>query len=437
MLLVVLGGVAVGVSISRPVIGVAIAFVLVPIGNVGLVGIPSLADSEAPVWLLPLAWTAFIFLVSLARLSAGPRREEPPRLLIVLGLYLAAALGATAFVDDLSAAIPLLRSLFTGFLLFLSVAFVVRTRTDVQWILGGIALTAAIIGAYAGYQYTSGYAGSEGFITTSGELVQRATGGLGHPNAAGGFFAMLAPLIVVGGLLARRGRSLYMVAFGLALVGLYVSFSRASLLALALAPIFLLRDRRTLLLVPLLVVLLLTAAPSLVEERFATLTSDGSELATRADFFRTAQFIWTQQPVLGVGLGGFPEAYADARLAGKQFLPTTVFQPPPDAHNIFLQLLAEQGVIGLLALLGLLTVAVRSALTVAKVGGWAGTFGIGVLAVLAVFLVTNQFSVTFLEVNATIFVGILGLLSAVHAIALREEVDAGSDAPTLRQTAAQ
>lgn len=433
VLLLVLAAGAAAVSISRPVIGIAIAFALVPLGHVGLVAIPSLEGSAAPPWLLPLAWVTFIFLVSLVHLRGRLDGGSPPRLSVALGLYLAAALVATAIGNDLSPAIPLLRSLLVGFLLFLAVAFVVRTRADVQWVLAGIALPAAIVGGYAGFQYLTGYTGGEGFITTGGELVRRATGGLGHPNASGAFFAMLVPLTIAGALVARRGRTLYLAASALAVVGVYVSFSRGALLALAMAPILLLRDRRTLLLVPLLVILLLAAAPSLVEERFATLSSEGSEVATRADFFRTSQSIWAQQPLLGVGLGGFPEAYAAVRVAGKQFLPETAFTPPPDAHNIFLQHLAEQGVVGFLALLGVLTVALRSALRVARAGGWLGALGTGMLVALAVFVVNNQFSVTFLEVNATMFVGILGLLSAAHAIAVTEEGEdgrSGSGPPT-------
>ncbi|MEJ7790094.1 MAG: O-antigen ligase family protein [Thermoleophilaceae bacterium] len=426
VLLALLGLAAACVTIWRPVIGIAIAFVLLPVGNAGLASLPAPEGGQAPVWLLPLGWVAFVSLVSLVHLVNRREGAEPPRMSVAVSVYLAAAFAAAALGGDLSASIPILRSLFTGFLLFLSVAFVVRTRADIAWVLGGIAVAGAILGGYAGYQYGTGYAGSEGFLTSTGELVQRATGGLGHPNAAGGFFAMLAPLILAGAFVARRGRWLFLGALALVLLGLYVSFSRAALLALGVAPILLLRDRRALLLVPALVILLLTAAPRMVEERFATLSSSGSEFATRADFFETAQFIWTEHPVFGVGLGGFPEAYADARVAGKQFLPDTVFKPPPDAHNIFLQHLAEQGLIGLSVLLALLTVATRAALRVRRAPGLLGRLGTGMLGVLAVYLVTNQFSVTFIEVSSTVFLGILGLLSAAHAMALAEEGGDGS-----------
>ena len=414
---------AVAATVWRPQIGIAVAFVLVPIGNAGLVKVPlgTLGISDPPPWVLPSVWVVFVLLLVLARPSQDDGLE-PPRLSLALGIYAAVALLATAVAAAPGTAAPILRSLATGILLFAAVTLAVRTRRDVVWVLGGIAAAAAIIGVYAAYQRATGYTGGQGFYTSSGELVYRATAGFPHPNQLGGFMAMLIPLIIAGAFIARRWRTFFLIAAALGLFGLYVSFSRASMVGLAVAPLLLLRDRRGLLIIPVLGVLLLTAAPNLVEERFATLSSGGSEFATRTDFWDTARFIWTQHPVVGVGLGGFPDAYADARVAGKEFLPTTIFQPPPDAHNIFLQLLAEEGLLGLLAFLALIFLAFRTAMWVARSDGWLGTLGTGLLATLIVVVVNDLFSVTLLEANGAVFLGVLGLLSAAFRIRAQDRV---------------
>jgi O-antigen ligase len=171
-------------------------------------------------------------------------------------------------------------------------------------------------------------------------------------------------------------------------------------------------------------VAVLAVTPGLITERFATANQSGGDLATREDFWNAAEHIWEGHPVLGVGLGGFPGAYASARLPAKQFLPDSVLEPPPHAHNLFLQMLAEQGILGLLSLLAIIGVAVRMALELRRhAERWLRVLGSAMLAALVAFLIHNMFDVTLIEETGIDFWAMLGLLSALSAIGREAPVE--------------
>lgn len=400
------------VSASRPHIGVAAALAIAPLGAFGVSG--------QVLKLFLLGWGVYLF--GLALLRGRTTRSSPgmPRLAIVLALYLAVAVAAFALSSEPTEARRLMRTLITGLLLFGTVSLTVRDRKQVLWILGGASLAALMVGGLATVDYLRGTGTDGGFLTNSGEVVSRVTAGFAHPNQLGGFLVLLVPLGIAGALLHPRARLFHLAAAALAVGGIYASFSRGALIGLVLVPFVFLRGRRTLVIVPVIVLLLGFAAPNLLVERFATLTSSGGEASTRVDIWRSALQIGESHPIAGVGLGGFPQAYANARIAGKAFLPQTIFEPPPHAHNLFLHLFAEEGLLGLLALLAVVTAAVRATLALRRAPDhWTRVMGCGLLAALVAFLVHNQFDVTLFDVSTAIeFWAVLGLISALPEFAL-------------------
>jgi O-antigen ligase len=137
-------------------------------------------------------------------------------------------------------------------------------------------------------------------------------------------------------------------------------------------------------------------------------------VGTRTDIWRAAVTIWEQHPVLGVGVGGFPLAYAETPIPGKLFLPNTVFQPPPHAHNLFLNILAEQGIIGFVVFLLVVLIALRACVRLrAGPDRFMRMLGTGLLAALLAFLVHNLFDVTLFDsvTGPYVFV-LLGLVAA-------------------------
>jgi O-antigen ligase len=330
---------------------------------------------------------------------------------------------------DSSHASPVIRSLITGIALFWVVTTRVRTRAQAMWVLGGLSTGGAIVGSFAVLQHVLGTSSRVAFATSTGEIIGRVDAGFGHPNQMAGFLVLLVPLALAGVILQRRGRLLYGMAALLAVVAIYLSFSRATLLALAVVPLVLLRGRHLLLAVSVLVVLVAVATPGLLRERFLTLTSDRPEVTVRGDIWRTAEQIWAQHPLTGTGLGSFPRAYAEARVPGKTFLPATDLEPPPHAHDIFLNVLAEQGLLGCTALLAVLVAAFTRAVGLRRSSQWwVRLLGRAILASLAAFMVHNLFDVTLAENTQVYLWGLLGLLSALAAVDGRAEAGLGAAA---------
>jgi O-antigen ligase len=409
-------GALVVATAQRPEIGVAAAYVMVPLGNVQFYGV-------TPWWPVT-AWAAFLLVTcgwyAFARVNSLP---SVPVLAVPLAVYVMATVFAFGVAAGAESARAPLRSLVTGVLLFAATVFSIRDRRQLPWILAGIAGGALLAGLYALYQSVTGFSASEGFVTESGAVVHRVTAGFAHPNALGGFLVQLVPFVLAGLLLSRRTRPYYAVALAFALIGLYLSFSRSAIVALLLVPFFFVGGRRMLMLAPLIAVLLLFATPGLSRERFATLTQSGAEFATRSEIWRTAGSLWSEHPVVGVGLGQFPDAYSKSRVPGKEFLPNTALQPPPHAHNLFLQSLSEQGIIGTIALLAVLAAAIRTALRLRRLEDpTLSLIGSAGLASLTAFLIHNQFDVTPLEGTGIYFFGLLGLLSAATGIAKGGEI---------------
>jgi O-antigen ligase len=400
------------VSLTRPEIGVAAGLLLLPLGRLGVTG--------NPPWAVPALWSTWLFVLALRPSSVEGRAVgRLPRGGIVVLIFLGVTLIAFAIAPVARGAFPILRTDVTGLMLFYAIARLVRTRPQVMWTLAGAVASATIVAGAALFALYTGRTGSVGFLTSTGDLVNRLTvGTFTQPNSLGGFLVLLAPFALAAALVERRGRLVSLGALLVISIGVYETFSRGALMGLAAVPFVFLRGRRLLFVVPLVVVAVLVVTPGLVTERFATVNQSGGDLATRQDFWNAGLHIWADNPVLGVGLGGFPNAYSQARVPAKQFLPDSVLEPPPHAHNLFIQMLAEQGVLGLLALLAVLGVAVRMALELRRhAERWLRVMGSGMLAALVAFLIHNMFDVTLVQETGIDFWALLGLLSALTAIA--------------------
>jgi len=329
-------------------------------------------------------------------------------------VFAATVLAAFALSPAPDVGLPILRSTVTGVVLFLVAAATLRSWSDIAMALRGTSGAALLVGGFACLQKVAGASTGIGFLTSTGELVSRVTAGFGHPNLLGGFLVLLVPLAGAAAVVDSRWRLVHVTGLVLALGGIYASFSRGALLAVLLMPFLLLRGRWLLVLVPVGMLGLVVGAPSVMTERFALAGQDGGELAGRRDIWSTAAAIWVREPLVGVGLGGFPGTYATIRVAGKQFLPDTRFKPPPHAHNLELQLLAEQGLLGFTAFAAVAGSSAWRAIRLRRSPNTGhAVVAAGLLASLVGLLVHNLFDVTLLENAGVQLWGVLGILSAL------------------------
>jgi putative inorganic carbon (hco3(-)) transporter len=398
---------AIVAAYRRPEIGLAAGLVLVPASTFGY------KPDLLPLSSLLIVWSAYVALVAYRKRRSLQERLPASAIAVLLVLYICTAMLSVTQASSLHASAHVIARLLTAMLFFGATVLAVTDRRSLLWVLGGMTASAALVGAHATLDYLSGAHGA-GFITTSGQLIGRATAGFGQPNQLGGFLVLLAPLAAAAAFMVRRGRTGFAVAALLAAFGVYASFSRGALIGLAIVPFVFLRGWRLWLAGPLLVLIVLLSAPTAVRDRFATLSSSGAEVGTRTDIWRAALTIWEQHPVLGVGVGGFPLAYAATPIPGKLFLPNTVFQPPPHAHNLFLNILAEQGIIGFVVFLLVILIALRACVRLrAGPERFERILGTGLLAALLAFMVHNLFDVTLFDsvTGPYVFV-LLGLVAA-------------------------
>lgn len=391
----------------QPEVGIALAIFLVASPTFGLGSGPGSTSYAL------LGYVAVIVIAAIHRQRPDVRRLAGGGIGPWLALYLVTGVLSVLNANDSSAAAHVIARLTSASLLALAVTIMVTDRRTLFWVLGPLVAVALAVGMHAVLEYASSRSPSAGFITNAGQLVGRATAGFGQPNQLGGFLVILVPLAVLTASLARRGRAASGVAAALGAFGVYASFSRGALIGLVVIPFVFLRGWRLLLAGPLLVLFAVVAAPAALTERFATLTSSGAELATRADIWRAALAIWERHPVLGVGVGNFPGAYATVPIPGKLYLPNTIFVPPPHAHNVFLNILAEQGLIGFAAFAGVVFVAGRTTLRLrASQDRSYRLIGSALLAALLAFLVHNLFDVTLFDAETGPYVFVLFALVA-------------------------
>ncbi|HET7697849.1 MAG TPA: O-antigen ligase family protein [Vicinamibacterales bacterium] len=201
----------------------------------------------------------------------------------------------------------------------------------------------------------------------------------GDPNATGSFFALLLPVAI--GLTtqsAGRRRWYYAAVSALIAAALWISGSRAALIAVAVVAIGALVLARRGAAIPkrigmamagaAVLLLLALAFPNPLFDRAST----SGALGIRAEMARVATRLWLSSPVLGVGVGQFLEK--SGSFVQDEYVRTLYGRE--NAHNNFLQILAELGAAG------------AAAFALAVVVALAHPAPFGLRAGLAAFLIT-------------------------------------------------
>ena len=232
--------------------------------------------------------------------------------------------------------------------------------------VASVAAAAAAASVNVGAVWAASQASAPGVVSFArGLLTARATVHYPDPNAAGSYFVMM--LAVAAGLtLVARARALTALAAVLITLGLWLSGSRTAIMAGFLAMLLpLLRPSRLrargvrpvhVTVVAALLVAGALATAYLLPHR-ATQRSAGDATRVRYELALTAGRMLATAPVFGVGVGSF------FNLSGEFVSPELLALFPPaqreNAHNYYLQILAELGLAGFGACAWLVWVAGR------------------------------------------------------------------------------
>jgi putative inorganic carbon (hco3(-)) transporter len=244
-----------------------------------------------------------------------------------------------------------------------------RTERQIRIVIGLLMLSTIIVSLFGFVQaaiggYTDLYfwlypdqAENSALILWSG----RITSFLNHFNTLAAYLNLVLPLAVASAVI-RIGRSLRLLAICClvtATIAVILTQSRGGLVAFggtALVVLFLLgrnsKNIKTVLVTVLLTVVVALPFASAYSNRFATLEDDQSGVM-RLVFWDAAWGMFRSSPLIGVGYGNFVKLFDGDSLG---------LEPGRfDVHNLYLETLAETGVLGFVLFVLLLIGALRAA----------------------------------------------------------------------------
>ncbi|MEU9336753.1 O-antigen ligase family protein [Streptomyces sp. NPDC048290] len=334
---------------------------------IALLGLPSAGGGAGPADALSALVVGFC-AVRLLRARRRPLSRTAAAVLAlpVVGLAVAAA-GASSAGAGLTG---LGRYLQIFVLVPAAVALLIRDRADFRLLAWAFVALAGWEGAVGVHQYVTGTGASY-----QGQLI-RAVGTFGAQDVMGMATVVSLGLVCATGLAlgdapARQRALATGCALALALP-LALSFSRGAWIAtavtcalqLALAgPRRALKVGAALLAAGVVLVGGLGVGSAMLQERISSIgqvtDAPDQSVTDRYAMWAAATAMWREHPVTGVGLKGFPEhrdAHAslalssgsDTESAGEAFRRQPLLSP----HNMYLLILSEQGLLGLLALAG-------------------------------------------------------------------------------------
>lgn len=336
---------------------------------------------------------------------------------VVGAIYLVALLAASIGARDLQQAIAEVIK-WTQFVAVVLILPVVTPRTRVPWLVAGILVGASAQAGLGLYQFVFRI-GPEWFVVLG--RYMRASGSFAQPNPFAGYLGLVLPVAVslailaLNDLLRSPGKwqawaamAFYAGSSGMIAAGLLASWSRGGWLAAALAGTVVvgLRSRRAALVLGAGAVVLggLLLAGSLspgivpgpVAERLREIPAyfgstemlrqevndDNFAIIERLAHWEAAKRMYAMAPWLGVGPGNYAAVYADVRLP-------LWSEALGHAHNIYLNVLAESGLIGFaaFALLWIATAVwlvqrIAAMHRTQPLDAYGAALGIGVLGVL-------------------------------------------------------
>jgi putative inorganic carbon (HCO3(-)) transporter len=417
------------------------------------INVPAVAVQEHGVpYLLAAAPMALLFIPFAVVVSRRQPIVVVPAL-IFTGLYLLVLLIAAAQAVNVDVAIGQVQvHLAEGLLLVFLVTNVVRTPRTLVWVATALVAAGVFMGSLTLVQeitgtYDSTYGGfarvAEGArLGEAGEIV-RAGGPVAEQNR---YAQILLTLVPLGIYLAVLGRG-WLRPFGaaavfIAVAAMFLTFSRGAAIALlAMAALAvglrIVGARIGLTLAALAVVGLVLLAPGYVE-RVGTLGDVGADVAAgeeatdmsilgRITLNIAAWEVFLDRPLLGAGPGNFSElSVAYSRQVGLR-----PFDTPFEAHNLYLEVLADSGIIGFAAfalLIGYLIVGLlRRRRELRAVDPRMAALATAILFALVAYLATG----TFLHLSYERYFWMLVAIAGAAISVLRPIVDerpTGADA---------
>ena len=260
-----------------------------------------------------------------------------------LALYALLSFAATLVSFDPALSLQASRKLLLLMVPLMLVSSVRHTRSVETLVL--VLILMADIGALVGlWQYRFG---------ELGDLDHRIRGFMGHYMTYSGLLMGVGIFAIAGLLFRGSHRGFFLGSVALIGLALLLTLTRSAWIGIVVATITLafLRDRRLLLLAPILALAAIMVLPRGVEQRLGSFLSLDTSGMDRLYMLESGTQMVANHPWLGVGPNMVADVYPIYRM------PEAPLRKNPHLHNNIAQIAAERGLPCLLAWLSLIVVA--------------------------------------------------------------------------------
>ena len=272
---------------------------------------------------------------------------------IIFGVFM--IIGVVTFINTVSIKDSLngMFKLFKYFLIFLVCSESIKDKEHFKKIAISIACAISLIGIDALWQLFSGKDFIRGNVLQGAIGLARATASFPGCNAMGVYLTGLTPVIVGLALFSTRLKSKVFFTFAALIgsIGVYLSFSRGAGLGLFISVLFLTLVRKNKIIIWGLILLLVIfpfVMPKNIKIWAKNVNYNPVSLficETRLSVYRNTVHMISEHPFIGVGVNTFSKNYGKYKTAvaeARMETPDTIY-----AHNSFLQMGGEMGLLGL------------------------------------------------------------------------------------------
>lgn len=319
-------------------------------------------EFAAPLLILMLA------AVGVRMLTTPMERNNGIKACVLILVYMFSYYGSVLLAQNRTTAMRDIDDLPKNMIIVFLIATVCSNFVVIRELLGGLSLTGLIMGSVVVFQYVTktydnaylGFGRANIQNITRGSSDYRAAGVIGDPNYFGQILVALIPLTIISFLHAEKPwqKLLYALCFLMTMLGIFTTFSRGAFMGLAISIglLVLYKKPKPVYIIIFLVIALIgfSFLPASFQERIFSISelTDTSQMVTEVSYRgRMSEAIVAIQmtlnyPLVGVGPKNFAENYSKyANYVGLDN------RENRNAHNMILQISAEQGMFGVFALL--------------------------------------------------------------------------------------
>nr|MBK5234106.1 O-antigen ligase family protein [Clostridium sp.] len=339
------------------------------------------------------------------------------KLSILMAILFGIMLVSTVYATDKSLALTESLRYLTYLFIYFIIKYEFNTKEAITTLLKCYIFTSLLLSIFGIIQHFTIWGLDEKFIVaySSGYTVIKIAATMYNPNAYAAYLILIIFPVIMLSIYEKRlkYRAIYTIISILLIVNLFMTYSRNAQLGFALGAIILCVVYSWKLIIPFgLTGTVLMFIPSVLDR--AKDIPNALQNESRLKLWKTAIMMIKEHPILGVGNGNYATRYNEYVSKYKE-LKYFEYQDYP-AHNSYLKVQSELGIIGIVSFLGIITIALLriKRLYSTTIDKFHKPFYMGVMASMIAFLFMNISDNLFFVPKATTYFWFL--LATVEAL---------------------